>query len=103
MEITAETQFVSETLVTDTVTYEIVGRTPKGLKLRGMRHGEMVKREMRGGPMPCDWDEAVSDSGGREFLVKLRKDGTYRIGGGRPLRPATMVNGKPTFYTDYRM
>lgn len=96
--------FVTEVLVTDTVTYEVVAKTPKTLRIRRTRHGEIVKRTNEGGnPYPCVWHEAVSDPGATERVVRLRKDGCYRSAKyGNPLRPATVIDGKPVSYTDYR-
>ena len=96
--------FVSETLVTDTRTYEVVATTAKTIKVRTTSQGDVVKSESRdGNPWPLTWTEVVSDPNGRVFTLRLRKDGTYRMGdGANRLRPATVVDGKPTSYTDYR-
>lgn len=103
-DINDDTRYLSETLVTDTIVYEIVGRTAKTLTLRKMRHGDLARKVNHGGnPYPCVWEYAVPGDG-PTITVRLRKDGTYRTGqGGRPLRPATKIDGRPVIYTDYRM
>lgn len=97
--------FVTYTLVTDTKTYRVEKVTAKTLTLRPCAQGEVVKSENRdGNPFPCVWREAVPVEGAQTKVVRLRKDGTYRLDDwARPLRPATMIEGKPVVYTDYRM
>lgn len=97
--------FVQYTLVTDTRVYEVVGKTAKTLRIRPANKGERVASENHdGNPYPVVWTEAESDPDGAVITVRLRKDGTYRLANwARPLRPATIVEGKPVFYTDYRM
>ena len=103
--------FVSETLVTDTFTYEIVRRTDKSI---------WVRRTMDACDTPAIQDMAVdgandpgcpavmytpqmSDPEAPTVRLGLRKDGTYRTGpGARPLRPCTIVAGWPCRRTDYR-
>lgn len=96
--------FLSATLVTDTMVYEVVGRTEKTLKIRACERGEIVKRENRdGNPWPVVWTEALSWENGTVQIVRRRKDGTYRtFEGANPLRPAARIDGKPVSYTDYR-
>ena len=96
--------FVSYTLVTDTVIYEVVGVTAKTIKVRGTRKGEIIASENVGGnPYPVVYREAVSVIDYPVQTVRLRKDGTYRLDSWSPLRPATMIDGKPVTVTDYRM
>jgi hypothetical protein len=104
-EITPETTFVAETLYTDSRVYEIVKRTPRTLTLRHTAQGPILRREdWSGGGYPQVWHEAVSDFRGGTFVVRLRKDGTYRTGtSSRPLRPAQYIDGKPVDFTDYRV
>lgn len=98
--ITPETTYVAETLVTDTVIYQIVGRTARTLTIRATRDGAVTKRDNIGGnPYPVVFIAAEPDPGGAVFTVRLRKDGTYRLAGGRPLRP---VVGDPVRRVDYR-
>lgn len=98
-------QFVSYALVTDTVTYRVEKVTAKTITLRPCKSGEVVKSENRdGNPFPVVWTEAVPMEDAPSRVVRLRKDGTYRLADwARPLRPATMIDGKPVKYTDYRM
>ena len=98
--------FVSETLVTDTRTYEVVAVTAKTIKVRTTTQTNNVLRsECRdGNPWPCQWTEVASNPGGKVFTLRLRNDGTYRFGkNSGKFRAATMVNGKPASYTDYRI
>lgn len=102
-EITADTQFVTETLYTDTRTYEIIGRTPKTLKIRTMQDGAKVKRVDDGSGYPQVWTTQESDEDGRVYVVRLNKRGEYHVNASRNrLRPATMIDGKPVRYQDYR-
>lgn len=97
--------FVSYTMVTDTRTYRVEKVTAKTLTLRPCKSGEVVKSENRdGNPFPCVWREAVPVEGAQTKVVRRRKDGTFRAyNGGKPFRMATMIDGKPVEYTDYRM
>jgi hypothetical protein len=97
--------FVSETLVTDTRTYEVVATTAKTIKVRTTgRTNNVLKTENVGGnPYPCTWFEVVSDPTGTVFTLRLRKDGTYRFAANSgKFRPATLVDGKPASFVDYR-
>lgn len=98
--------FLVETLVTDTRAYEVVGRTAKTLTVYPCADGAVVKRENRdGNPWPCVWtaiqscDERVKSA---ERVVRLRKDGTYRVSSWAPLRHAPLIDGVPCTFTDYR-
>lgn len=98
-------QFVSETLVTDTRTYEVVGVTAKTMKIRTtIQTNNVLRSENRdGNPYPCTWHEVVSDPTGKVFTLRLRQDGSYRFGrNSGKFRPATLVDGKPASFTDYR-
>lgn len=96
--------FLNETLVTDTLCYEVIKVTPATITVRQTARGETIKSENRdGNPYPCTWTEALTDPTGRTSMVRRRKDGTYRMGqGGRALRHAILVDGKPATFTDYR-
>ncbi len=97
--------FVSETLVTDTRTYEVVGVTAKTIRIRTTgRTNTVLKCENVGGnPYPCTWYEVTSDPTGIVFKLRLRQDGTFRFAANSgKLRPATMVDGKPASFVDYR-
>ena len=96
METTTTTKkFAVQLLVTDTICWEVIASTAKTLTLRMMRQGELVSTT--GGYLPIVRTEALPDENGQVVTVRLRKDGTYRIGGGRPLR----FTDSPTYRTDY--
>jgi hypothetical protein len=88
-------KFATELLVTDTLSWEVIRRTPNTLKLRMMRQGEVISRSE--GDYPIVYTEALPDENGQEVTVWLRADGTYRIANGRPL----WFTDQPTFKTDY--
>lgn len=89
--------FVTETLVTDTLVYEVLETTAKTMTIRSMARGEQVYHN--GEPLPVIGLKAVSDPNGYVKVVRLRKDGTYRTGNGmNPLRVTT----NPVFMTDYK-
>lgn len=107
--ITDDTRYLAQLLVTDTVVYEVVGRTPSTLKIRSTRDGERITRDtmVDGGTDPeCPpvvWTEQVPDEGAEVRTVRLRKDGTYRMHrSGNPLRPCAEIDGRPVRRTDYR-
>ena len=101
----AEGDYLAERLVTDTRVYKVVkvSATGKTLTLARCGRGDVVKSDnIDGNPYPVVWTEAVAyeDEG---FIVRLRKDGTFRLfKWANPLRPATMIDGKPVTRTDYR-
>ena len=92
---TTTKKFAVELLYTDTICWEVIASTAKTLTLRAMRQGEVVSNS--GGPCPIVRCEALPNEGGHIVTVRRRKDGTYRIGGGRPLR----FTDSPTYRTDY--
>jgi hypothetical protein len=95
--------FVQEVLVTDTLVYEVTATTAKTMTVRRTRDTGTVASENRdGNPYPVVYTGQEPDPGGYTRLVRLRKDGTYRVGS-RPLRPAWRVDGQVVRYTDYRM
>jgi hypothetical protein len=100
-DITDATQVVTEVLVTDTVAYEVVGRTEKTLSLRRMYRDDdnVVRQDHPGGPYPVTvYGAKATDLA--PFTVRLRKDGTFRTHrSGNPLKPVD----QPTFRVDYRM
>lgn len=97
--ITTDTRYVYETLFTDTRCYEIVARTAKTLTLRPMNRGEATEsRNVDGNPYPIVYVEAVPAPDAETSVVRLRKDGTYRINSWSPLR----ATDNPVFVTDYR-
>lgn len=100
MTITADTRYLVEPLYTDTRIWEIVARTPKTLTIRPCSDGEVVASEHRdGNPFPVVHVEAVPNESASTRTVRLRKDGTYAVAGGRPLRAVT---GRPARRIDYR-
>jgi len=95
METTVTKRFAVELLVTDTLCWQVIATTPKTLSLRAMRQGEVVSTT--GGECPIIYREALPAEDGLTVTVRLRKDGTYRIGGGRALH----FTDEPVFRTDY--
>ena len=107
MTITSETIFVGEILVTDTIVYEIIARTTKTITVRRTKDGaSKPERDLRvdGGTDPqCPpvmWTEQVPDENGNVSVLRLRKDGTYRMG--RSSNPLFAIEGTPKRRTDYR-
>lgn len=99
-----EVSFLSDTMVTDTRVFEVVAATDKTIQLRHTVTGEVLQRQHRdGNPYPLVWAEAIVQPSAKIITVRRRRDGTYRVNGGSPLRPATIVDGRPVTYTDYRM
>lgn len=100
-----EAAYLESLLFTDTVVYQVMGRTAKTLTLRDTREGDVAKSENRdGNPYPVVWTYAEDfPESERTFTVRLRKDGTYRIADwAHPLQPARMIDGRPVAFTDYR-
>jgi hypothetical protein len=98
--------FVAETLVTDTVVYEVVAVTAKTIQVRTTRGtNNVLKSENRGGnPYPVQWTEVLSDPTGKVRRLGKRKDGTFRwAANSGKFRAATLIDGKPVNYTDYRV
>lgn len=93
--------FVSHMLVTDSVVYEVVKVTPKTITVRPTSAGDVLQTD--GAPYPVVYREAVRQPySGSDRVVRLRKDGTYRMGDwARPLHLARMIDGKPVSKTDY--
>lgn len=96
--------FITETLVTDTRTWEVITTTAQTVTIRNTRYGERLRSENRdGNPWPCVWTEALPWPEGDTYTLRRRKDGTFRTHrSARPLRPATVIDGKPVSYRDYR-
>jgi hypothetical protein len=78
--------FVKETLVTDTVVWEVVGMTTKTVTLRRTARVPNVMRH----PYVMAVDFAVEpDPTAEQVVRKVRKDGTVRLASwARPLRPS---------------
>ncbi|MFZ4431636.1 MAG: hypothetical protein ACOYOQ_00415 [Microthrixaceae bacterium] len=98
------TRWLEETLVTDTRVYEVVGATAKTITVRTTVKGDTVRSQnIDGNPYPVVYRAVQSDPRGRTFTLRLRKDGTYRTGrSAHALRAATLIDGVPVAYTDYR-
>ena len=110
--VTAEVKvgdFLSESLVTDTLVYKIVKVTKATVT---------VRRTMSGGPVhedeACDkgahglsvvWEEQVTNPEAETRTLRVRKDQTIRAGshvGASPFYPTRKVNGVPVRRVDYR-
>ena len=111
--VTAEIKagdFLSESLVTDTLVYEVVKVTAKTITVRPTTGGGPVHEDER-----CDkganglsvvWEEQVAKPEAKTRTLRVRKDGTIRSGshvGARPFYPTRKVNGVPVRRVDYRM
>lgn len=99
--------FLSESLVTDTIIWEVVKVTAKTVTIRSTKDAGEFTEDTRvdKAPMPVVWEAREADPAGRTKTLRVRKDGSVRLGdhaGSRPLRPAPMVNGKPARRVDYR-
>ena len=101
--------FLSESLVTDTLVYEVVKVTPKTVTVRPTLSGEKVHEDEA-----CDktsnglgvvWQEQVPNPDAKARTLRVRKDGTIRAGshvGASPFYPTSKVNGVPVRRVDYR-
>lgn len=98
--------FLSEPLVTDTLVWEVVKVTPRTITVRSTAEGEVVTNDHRdGNPLPVTYTEAVSDPHGRTRTLRVRRDGTVRMGthrGARPMYPTPTRGGVPVRRVDYR-
>ena len=109
---TAEVQagdFLSESLVTDTLVYEVVKVTAKTVTVRPTMSGGPVHEDQH-----CDkgahglsvvWEEQVTKPEAETRTLRVRKDGTVRAGshvGASPFYPTRKVNGVPVRRVDYR-
>ena len=82
-------RFFNETLVTDTRSYEVVGRTAKTIRVRACRETDIVLQ--RGsGPYPVVVTMQRPDPRATVQTLRLRKDGTYRFAQGRTLLPVAI-------------
>ena len=92
--------FVQELLVTDTKIYEVVRVTDKSITIRETQNGRTISND----DIAVVLTEAISDTNGREYTLRLRKDGTFRKGkhsGAHALRRARTVDGVPVKKVDY--
>ena len=102
--------FLSESLVTDTLVYEVVKVTAKTVTVRPTTSGGPVHEDEA-----CDkgahglsvvWEEQVTKPEAETRTLRVRKDGTIRAGnhvGARPFYPTRNVNGVSVRRVDYRM
>lgn len=100
---------LSQVLVTDTIVWEVVKVTKSTVTIRRTKSTETVHQDTR-----CDtgahglgvvWVEQESDPTAATKTLRVRKDGTVRIGshiGAHPLRPAQQIEGRPVARTDHR-
>jgi TRAP-type uncharacterized transport system substrate-binding protein len=95
--------FLSSLLVTDTLVYEVVGVTPKTIKIRRAKDGEVVRSEnIDGNIYAVTYTGQVPNPAAAVRTVRLRKDGTYRIHYWSALLPCHTIDGVPVRRTDYR-
>ena len=102
--------FLSESLVTDTLVYEVVKVTAKTVTVRPTMSGGPVHEDEH-----CDkgahglsvvWEEQLTKPEAETRTLRVRKDGSVRMGshaGARPLYPTRKINGVPVRRVDYRM
>lgn len=102
--------FLSQSLVTDTIIYEVIKTTKSTITLRKCSMGEVVVRDFdRVGDFPIVYTEAVANPDGEVITVRERKlrngkGGHYTaVKTSRPrwLKVAKQIDGKPVFTTDY--
>lgn len=94
--------YAVEKLFTDTRTYDVIARTERTITIRPrVETGEVVHREdWSGSGYPQVWTKTESLPEAESKVLRLRKDGTYRVlQGGRPLR---FTDEEPASFTDYR-
>ena len=101
--------FLSESLVTDTLVYEVVKVTAKTVTVRPTMSGGPVHEDEH-----CDkgahglsvvWEEQLTKPEAETRTLRVRKDGSVRMGshaGARPLYPTRKINGVPVRRVDYR-
>lgn len=101
--------FLSESLVTDTLVWEVVKVTAKTVTVRattgtGVEHVD-TSCDVGGHGTRVVWEEQASNPDFIAKTLRVRKDGTIRTGdhaGARPLRLSTMIDGQPVRRIDYR-
>ena len=102
--------FLSESLVTDTLVYEVVKVTAKTVTVRRTMTGDKFTKDTAcdegANGLAVTWEEQVINPHAEARTLRLRKDGTIRSGshvGASPFRPAKLVDGKPARRVDYRV
>ena len=101
--------FLSESLVTDSLVYEVVKVTAKSVTVRRTMTGGAIYDDERcdkgAHGLPVVWEEQVINPNAKTRTLRVRKDGTIRAGshvGARPFHKTPMVNGRPARRVDYR-
>ena len=101
--------FLSESLVTDTLVYEVVKVTAKTVTVRRTRTEGTVTEDAHtnkgGHGLNVMWEQQVPNVDAGTRTLRVRKDGTVRSGshaGASPFRPARMIDGVPVRRVDYR-
>lgn len=96
--------YLSYTLVTDTVVVEVIKVTDKGIVVRRTKTGDVVRRDFNGGPYPVVYAAAVPNPDGATKRVMLSKEGRFKVagstGGRSTYRPATTIDGVPVTRVD---
>lgn len=100
--------FLSYTLVTDTVVLEVVGVSASGnsITVRETADGEVLERDTSSGsPYPVVYIEAVPAPEVKPRTLRRRKNGRFGVPmGSRPafVSPAPTRDGRPVRRVDYR-
>jgi len=101
--------FIHELLVTDTIVWEVIARTPKTITIRNTQRTGNQKNHSNGSPYPIVYCEvgSLKDNLATTHTLRLRNDGSFRVHrSSRDLLPAPTMDfgsGIPTPYdrTDY--
>lgn len=101
--------FLSESLVTDTIVYEVVKVTAQTATIRhtdstGTTHEDPHCDKGANG-LSVQWEGCKPNPDAETRRLHIRKDGTLRIGnhtGARPLRPTRTIDGQPVARRDWR-
>lgn len=96
-------EFVQFRMVTDTAVYEIVKVSPSGksMTVRSCIDGDTLDTD--GGAYPIIEVEQRSNPNGREYTLRLRKNGTWKMNDYSTLTPANRIDGKPVRHINYTM
>lgn len=99
--------FVAELLWTDTLVFEVVAVTPRGIRVRRTSDADrrFVDKACDKGAfgLSVEWVEQVADEHAPVRQIRLRKDGTLRTSdSASPMRPATTRDGVPVRRIDHR-
>lgn len=99
-------EFLSEPLVSDTVVWEVTKVTAKTITVRSTVAGQVVESDHRdGNPFPVNYSRVLPDPGGIVRTLRVRTDGTVRLGahrGARPMYPTPRRGGVPVQRRDWR-